>query len=76
MQNEAIKKKEALANEVTRLRGDLLQIRDDRDRQLSLVQVLSTEVVKYQECLGKASVELHCFASEVNDLEVCFSVKN
>ncbi|KAL1537899.1 Kinesin-like protein KIN-14C [Salvia divinorum] len=69
LQNEAIKQKEALASDVTSLRGDLLQIRDDRDRQLSQVQVLSTELVKYQECAGKSIAELHSFTSKMNELE-------
>ncbi|XP_043689959.1 kinesin-like protein KIN-14C isoform X2 [Telopea speciosissima] len=57
-QEEAIKQKEALVNEVGSLRGELQQVRDDRDRQLLQVQTLSVEVVKYQESTGKSSAEL------------------
>lgn len=73
MQNEALKQKEVLASEVTSLRGDLQQIRDDRDRQLFQVQALSSEVVKYKECAGKSIAELDSFTTKMNDLEVCFS---
>lgn len=73
MQNEALKQKETLASEVTTLRGDLQQIRDDRDRQLFQVQALSSEVMKYQECAGKSVAELNGFTSKMKDLEVCFS---
>lgn len=73
LQNEAIKQKETLASEVTSLRGDLQQIRDDRDRQMFQVQVLSTEVVKCKEFAGKSVAELDSFTSKMNELEVCFS---
>lgn len=73
MQNEALKQKEVLASEVTSLRGDLQQIRDDRDRQLFQAQALSSEVVKYKECAEKSIAELDSFTTKMNDLEVCFS---
>lgn len=72
MQNEAIKQKETLASEVTSLRGDLQQIRDDRDRQLLQVHALSAEALKYKECAGKSIAELDRFTGKISELEVCF----
>ncbi|KAL3645470.1 hypothetical protein CASFOL_010650 [Castilleja foliolosa] len=74
LQDEATKQKEALGSEVTSLRGDLLQVRDDRDRQLLQVQALSSEVVKYKECTGKSIAELDNLTSKTNELEsTCLS---
>ncbi|KAF8410940.1 hypothetical protein HHK36_003477 [Tetracentron sinense] len=57
-QNEVVKQKEVLVNEVGCLRGELQQVRDDRDRQLSQVQALTDDLIKYQERSGKSFVEL------------------
>ncbi|GFP86382.1 kinesin-3 [Phtheirospermum japonicum] len=74
LQDEATKQKEALGSEVTSLRGDLQQVRDDRDRQLLQVQALSSEVVKYKECTGKSIAELDNLTSKTNELEsTCLS---
>ncbi|KAG8386197.1 hypothetical protein BUALT_Bualt03G0123900 [Buddleja alternifolia] len=74
LQDEAMKQKEALGSEVTCLRGDLQQARDDRDRQLLQVQTLSTEVVKYKECTGKSIAELDGLTVKTNELEsTCLS---
>lgn len=73
LQSEALKQKEALASEVTSLRGDLQQIRDDRDRQLFQVQALSSDMEKYKDCAGKSAAELNSFTSKMNDLEVLLS---
>ncbi|KAL6543204.1 Kinesin-like protein KIN-14C [Orobanche hederae] len=73
-QDEVVKQKEALGNEVVCLRGDLQQVRDDRDRQLQQVQALSAEVVKYKECTGKSSAELDSMAAKQIALEsTCLS---
>lgn len=58
-----MKLKDALVHEVACLRVELQQVRDDRDRQLSQVQVLSAEVVKYKE-----------LAVSSDELEVCFNL--
>ncbi|PSS16235.1 Kinesin-like protein [Actinidia chinensis var. chinensis] len=68
-QDEAMKQKEALGNEVGCLRGDLQQIREDRDCQLLQVQALTAEMIKYKECSGKSSAELDCLTLKSNDLE-------
>lgn len=72
MQDQAIKQKEALGSEVTCLRGDLQQVRDDRDRQLLQVQSLSAGVVKYKECTEKSNAQLDSLTNKMNELEVCF----
>ncbi|KAK6151763.1 hypothetical protein DH2020_014398 [Rehmannia glutinosa] len=69
LQDEAMKQKEALGSEVTSLRGDLQQVRDDRDRQLLQVQALSAEVLKYKECTGKSIAELDSLTTKTNELE-------
>uniref|UniRef100_A0A5B6ZFD7 Kinesin-like protein n=1 Tax=Davidia involucrata TaxID=16924 RepID=A0A5B6ZFD7_DAVIN len=73
-QDEAMKQKEALVNEVRCLRGDLQQVRDDRDCQLLQVQALTTEVVKYKECSVKSFAELDNITIKSNELEArCLS---
>ncbi|KAJ4726157.1 Kinesin-like protein [Melia azedarach] len=65
-QDEAMKLKDALVHEVACLRVELQQVRDDRDRQLSQVQVLSAEVVKYKE-LAVSSDELEARCASQNN---------
>ncbi|GER56568.1 kinesin-like protein [Striga asiatica] len=73
-QDEAIKQKESIGNEVQCLRGDLQQVRDDRDRHLQQVQILSAEVAKYKECTGKSIAALDSLTTKTNSLEsTCFS---
>lgn len=62
--------KDALASEVGCLRGDLHQVREDRDRQMSLVQDLTAQVVQYKECTGKSAAELGTLKSRSIELEV------
>ncbi|KAE8673478.1 Kinesin-1 [Hibiscus syriacus] len=57
-QDDAVKQKETLLNEVKCLQGELQQVRDDRDRQMSQVQVLSTEIEKHKESTGSSLAEL------------------
>ncbi|KAK4484414.1 hypothetical protein RD792_006993, partial [Penstemon davidsonii] len=71
LQDEAMKQKEALGSEVACLRGDLQQVRDDRDRQLSQVQSLSAEVEKYKEHTGKSAAMIDGLNLKTNELEVC-----
>lgn len=73
-----MKLKDGLVTEVGCLRGDLQQVRDDRDRQLALVQDLTAEVLQYKECTGKSAAELGTLTSRSVELEViryllCFS---
>lgn len=68
-QDESVKQKEVLASEIGCLRGDLQQVREDRDRQLAQVQTLTAEVEKYKESTGKSLAELECLASKSNELE-------
>ncbi|KAI7747146.1 hypothetical protein M8C21_033325, partial [Ambrosia artemisiifolia] len=66
---ESIQLKEALASEVGCLRGDLHKVREDRDRQLILVQDLTAEVVQYKECTGKSALQLGTLTSRSQELE-------
>ncbi|KAJ9671975.1 hypothetical protein PVL29_025565 [Vitis rotundifolia] len=73
-QDEAMKQREALVNDVVCLRGELQQARDDRDRHLSQLEVLTTEAVKYKECTGKSFAELENLSLKSNELEArCLS---
>ncbi|KAK2423988.1 kinesin protein KIN-14N [Trifolium repens] len=68
-QEEAIKQKDAFASEVTSLRGELQQVRDDRDRQISQVQTLSTEIVKFKDSSEKSGSELNNLTMKTHELE-------
>lgn len=69
-QDDAVNQKETLANEVKCLRGELQQVREDRDRQVSQVQALSAEVTKYKERTGKSLAELDNLTTKSKSLEV------
>ncbi|KAK4491974.1 hypothetical protein RD792_002758 [Penstemon davidsonii] len=74
LQDEALKQKEALGIEVACLRGDLQQVRDDRDHQLSQVKALSAEVEIYRESTGKSAAMLDNLHLKTNELEsTCLS---
>ncbi|KAL8502980.1 hypothetical protein ACS0TY_021923 [Phlomoides rotata] len=75
-QVDAVKQKEALGSEVLRLRIDLQQVREDRDRQLLLVQDLSSDVKKYKESTGKTLVELDSMSSKTVELETKCSAQS
>ncbi|XVF27786.1 hypothetical protein REPUB_Repub14bG0138900 [Reevesia pubescens] len=68
-QDDAVNQKETLVNEVKCLRGELQQVRDDRDRQVSQVQALSTEIVKFKERTGKSFAELDNLTMKSKSLE-------
>lgn len=70
VQDEAVKQKETLANEVGCLRADLQKMRDERDQQLYQVQVLNAELQKCKECTGKSVAELENMSVRANELEV------
>ncbi|KAE9597118.1 hypothetical protein Lal_00007325 [Lupinus albus] len=75
-QDEAIKQKEASTNELIRLREELKQIRDERDRQQGQVKALMGEVAKYKEYTGKSLAQLDTLIIKTNALEAtCSSQK-
>lgn len=57
--------------EVNCLRGELQQVREDRDRLHSQVQLLTIEIEKYKESTGKSVAELDNLMIKSNALEVC-----
>ncbi|XP_057727229.1 kinesin-like protein KIN-14N [Arachis stenosperma] len=69
-QEETTKQKDALTIEVTTLRGELQQVRDDRDRQLSQVQTLTTELAKFKDSSEKSGSELGNLTIKTSELEV------
>lgn len=68
-QDEVIKQKESLSNELRCLRVELQQVRDDRDRQVTQVQALTAEVLKFKEFTGKSCAELDNLTIKLNALE-------
>ncbi|KAL7212031.1 hypothetical protein ACSBR2_014818 [Camellia fascicularis] len=68
-QDEAVKQKETLVKEVGCLRGELQQVREDRDRQLTQVQSLTAEIARYRESTGKSVAELDNLTLKSNALE-------
>ncbi|KAI4366128.1 hypothetical protein MLD38_022046 [Melastoma candidum] len=72
--DEALKQKEALASEAACLRGDLHQVRDERDRHRGQAEVLTEEVTKYKEYTGRSAAELGTLTIKSNELEAkCLS---
>lgn len=71
-QDEAMKQRESLVNDVVCLRGELQQVRDDRDRQSSQVEALTAEISKFKESTMKSFAELDNMTLRSNELEVCF----
>lgn len=71
-QDEAVSQKESLVNEVRCLRGELQQLRDERDRQVAQVQILTADIMKYQESTGKSFAELDNLMKKTKSLEACF----
>lgn len=49
-------------------------MRDDRDRQISQVQTLSTEIVKFKDSSEKSGSELNNLTMKTKELEVGFFV--
>jgi hypothetical protein len=46
------------------------EVRDDRDRQISQVQTLSTEIVKFKDSSEKSGSEVNNLTIKTNELEV------
>ncbi|KAG9454248.1 hypothetical protein H6P81_007152 [Aristolochia fimbriata] len=68
-QQEAVRQKEALTNEVGCLRTELQQVRDDRDLHIAQVQALKIELERYNELTGKSTAELENLTTKTNLLE-------
>ncbi|KAH8493510.1 hypothetical protein H0E87_020315 [Populus deltoides] len=68
-QDEALNQKDTLANEVKCLRGELQQVREDRDRQVAQVQALTSDVVKYKESTGESCAKLEYLMEKTKSLE-------
>lgn len=71
-QQEAMKQKEELKKEVSCLRSELQQIRDDRDNFSVQVQRLTSEFDNYKELTTKSIKELDKITIKTIALEVCF----
>lgn len=67
------KQKEILTNEVQLLRGDLQQVREERDKNREQVETLTAEIVRYKEYTGRSIAELDNLTVKSNDLEVLLS---
>lgn len=68
-QQDAVRQKEMLMNEVGCLREELLQVREDRDLQVAQVQTLKDEIMRYNECTRKSTAELEKLTIQTNLLE-------
>ncbi|KAJ6367603.1 hypothetical protein OIU78_000214 [Salix suchowensis] len=68
-QDEALTQKDTLANEVKCLRGELQQVREDRDRQIAQVQVLTSDVAKYKESTGESCAKLEYLTDKKKSFE-------
>ncbi|XP_027906456.1 kinesin-like protein KIN-14C [Vigna unguiculata] len=76
-QDETIKKKEILVNELKCLREELKQLRDDRDSQLEQVHALTGEIARHKEYTGKTCTQLDTLMIKTNALEeTCSSQKD
>jgi uncharacterized coiled-coil DUF342 family protein len=55
------------------MRGELKQVRDDRDCQLSRAQTLNDDLMKLKETRENSSIELDSLTLKANELEVGFN---
>ncbi|XP_045814377.1 kinesin-like protein KIN-14N [Trifolium pratense] len=74
-QEEATKQKDGLASGVYSMRGELKQVRDDRDCQLSRAQTLNADLMKLKESRENSSIELDSLTLKANELEEKTSLK-
>lgn len=73
-QDDAVKQRDALANEVAQLRMELQQVRDDCDRHQLQVQTLTAEFTQYKESTEKSYYEWGDLTSKNDELEArCLS---
>lgn len=70
-QQDAVKQKDELKKEISFIRIELQQVRDDRDHLLAQVQSLAMEVAEYKEISGKSSKSLETITAKAAVLEVC-----
>ncbi|CAI8617556.1 unnamed protein product [Vicia faba] len=74
-QEEATKQKDDLAGEVASLRGELHQVRDDRDRRLSQAETLNADLMRLKESRENSCIELDSLTLKANELEEKSSLK-
>ncbi|XP_042433160.1 kinesin-like protein KIN-14H [Zingiber officinale] len=73
-QQDAVKQKDELKKEISFIRTEFQQVRDDRDHLLAQVQSLTMEVAEYKEISGKSSKSLETITARAALLEeACFS---
>ncbi|KAG9160007.1 hypothetical protein Leryth_005742 [Lithospermum erythrorhizon] len=68
-QDEALRQKEGLKSEVQCLRGELQQVRDERDHQSLQLQAITKDFETQKEQSGKSMAELNNLTTKSNDLE-------
>lgn len=73
-QDDAIKQRDSLVNEVACLRMELQQVRDDRDRHQLQMQTLTAEYTKYKESTEKSCFDLDNLTSKKDELEVVYII--
>lgn len=62
--------------EISCLRSELQQVRDDREHSLEQVQSLTQEVAKFKEITGKSSKDLDMITTKTIALEVCLHLSH
>ncbi|ERM99862.1 hypothetical protein AMTR_s00098p00155820 [Amborella trichopoda] len=72
-EQEALIQKKLLMEEAGRLRGEMRQLKEDKDNQLSQVEALTAEVARYKECTGRSTAEMTFLASKTTQLEESYS---
>ncbi|XP_020570600.1 kinesin-like protein KIN-14H [Phalaenopsis equestris] len=74
-QQEALKQREEYKKEVDCLRGELQQVRVDRDHQLEHIQLMNVELKKYEEVNGKSSRDKDIALTKAHALEETCSLQ-
>ncbi|KAG9143182.1 hypothetical protein Leryth_010113, partial [Lithospermum erythrorhizon] len=69
-QDDTLRKKESLTIEVQSLRGELQQVREDRDRQLLRVQTITKDFETHKEQTAEWIAKLDILTSKSNQLEM------
>ncbi|GAA0157254.1 microtubule binding motor protein [Lithospermum erythrorhizon] len=68
-QDDTLRKKESLTIEVQSLRGELQQVREDRDRQLLRVKTITKDFETHKEQTAEWIAKLDILTSKSNELE-------
>lgn len=71
LKDEAVNQREALYKEISSIRAELQQVRDDRDSQRQQLQQMTGEIEKYKLYTEKSSMELNKLTLKTKNLEVC-----